>query len=143
MATRTITKEQFIQASPDRVFAALTTKQELERWFVPKVDVELTPGGAFSMEWAPGMGERGHVTAVKASELLGFTWEVFSPTPTTVTFALQAHRNGTLLTLTHGGIGDGDGWQIYATIDKAWGLHLADLTSWVETGTCPPPGPRG
>jgi uncharacterized protein YndB with AHSA1/START domain len=143
METRTITKEQVIQAPPDRVFAALTTKQELERWFVPKVDVELKPGGSFSMEWAPGMGERGHVTAVKASEVFGFTWEVFSPTPTTVTFALKAHRKGTLLTLTHGGIGHGDGWQIYATIDKAWGAHLNDLTSWVETGTCPPPGPRG
>lgn len=144
MDTQTITKEQFIKATPERVFQALTEKQELERWFVPKVEIEVKPGGIFRMEWVPGMGEHGTVKEVKPSQLLRYTWEgAFSPTPTTITFALAKEKDGTLLTLTHSGIGEGKGWEAYATISKAWDAHLKDVTSWIETGTCPLPGPRG
>ena len=141
--TKTIIKEQFIQATPERVFKAITEKQELERWFVQKADIELRPGGTFRTEWAPGVGERGQVKEVKPSQLFSFTWEIFSPTPTTITFALAKEQVGTLVTLTHSDIGEGEGWDVYTTIDKGWGAHLKDLTSWIETGTCPPPGPRG
>jgi hypothetical protein len=72
-----------------------------------------------------------------------FTWEAFSPTPTTITFELTKEKDGTLLTLTHSGIGEGEKWDVYTNISKAWDGHLKDLTSWIETGTCPPPGPRG
>jgi uncharacterized protein YndB with AHSA1/START domain len=144
MDTKTITKEQFIKAAPERVFKALTEKQELERWFVPKVEIEVKRGGSFRMEWAPGMGEHGTVKEVKPSQLLSYTWEgAFSPSPTTITFTLTQEKDGTLLTLTHSGIGEGEGWEAYTTISKAWDAHLKDVTSWIETGTCPPPGPRG
>lgn len=143
MDTKTITKEQIIRATPERVFEALTKKQELERWFVPKADIELIPGGTFRIEMAPGIGEHGKVKVVKPSQLFSFTWEALSPTPTTLTFELRPEKDGTLLTLTHSGIGEGEGWEVYTTISKAWDTHLKDLTSWIETGTCPPPGPRG
>ena len=134
MDTKTITKEQFIKATPERVFKALTEKQELERWFVQEADIQLKPGGIIRTNWAPGMGEHGKVKEVKPSQLFSFTWEgAFSPTPTTITFELTKEKDGTLLTLTHSGIGEGEGWD----------AHLKDLTSWIETGTCPPPGPRG
>ena len=53
MDIKTIAKEQFIKAAPEQVFKALTEKQELERWFVPKADIELKPGGIFRIEIAP------------------------------------------------------------------------------------------
>ncbi len=141
MGTKTVTREQFIKAAPERVFQALT--RELDRWFVQKADIELKPGGTIRTEWAPGMGEHGKVKEVKPNQLFSFTWEALSPTPTTITFKLAKEKDGTLLTLSHSGIGEGENWAVYATIDKAWGAHLKDLTLWVETGTCPPPGPRG
>jgi uncharacterized protein YndB with AHSA1/START domain len=144
MGTKTITQEQFIKANPDRVFKALTEKQELERWFVQEADIELKPGGTIRTNWVPGMGEHGIVKEVKPSQLFRFTWEgQFSPTPTTLTFELTKRKEGTLLTFTHSGIGEGEGWDAYTNIDKAWEAHLKDLTSWIETGKCPPPGPRG
>ena len=143
-ATRIVTKEQFIKAPPERVFKALTEKQELERWFVQEAVVELMPGGTIHTNWAPGMGERGTVKEVKPSRLFSFSWEgAFSPSPTTLTFRLTQEKDGTLLTLTHSGIGEGKGWEAYANIGNAWSAHLKDLASWVETGTCPSPGPRG
>ena len=143
MDTKTITKEQFIKATPERVFKALTQKEELEHWFVPKADIDLKPGGTFRVEMAPGIGEHGKVKAVEPSQLFSFTWEALSPTPTTLTFMLTKEQDGTLVTFTHSGIGEGEGWEIYTNIGKMWDAHLKDLTSWIETGTCPPPGPRG
>lgn len=144
MDTKTITKERFIKATQKRVFQALTEEEELKHWFVPIIHVELRKGGVFSMEWVPGVGEHGKVQEVQPSQLFSFTWEgQFSPTPTTITIELTAEKDGTLLTLTHSGVGEGEGWEAYATIGKAWDAHLKDLTSWIETGTCPPPGPRG
>lgn len=139
----TITKAQFIKATPARVFRALTEKSELERWLVQKADIDLQPGGVFRTEWAPGVGEGGIVKEVKPPQLFSFTWEVFAPTPTTITFELAKEDDGTLVTLTHSGIGEGEQWAMYATMSKGWDGHLKDLTSWIETGTCPPPGPRG
>ena len=143
MDTKTITKEQFIKATPERIFRALTEKQELERWFVHEADLELKPGGKIRTEWAPGVGEHGKVKEVKPSQLFSFTWEALSPTPTTLAFALAKEKDGTALTLTHSGIGEGEGWEVYKNISKAWDAHLKDLASWIETGTCPPPGPKG
>src|SRR5215471_5842862 len=143
MDTKTITREQFIKAAPERVFQALTEKPELERWFVPKAEIELKPGGTFRIEMAPGIGEHGKVKEVKPSQLFSFTWEALSPTPTTLAFELTKEKDGTLVAFTHSGIGEGEGWEVYTTISKAWDAHLKDLTSWIETGTCPPPGPRG
>lgn len=144
MDTKSVVKEQFINATPERVFKALTQKEELERWFVQIAEVDLQPGGAIKTEWMPGMGEHGVVKEVNSPHSFIFTWEgAFSPTPTTLAFVLKEQGEGTLLTLTHSGIGEGKGWEAYATMSSAWGAHLKDLTSWIETGTCPPPGPRG
>jgi len=143
MTTTTVTKEQFINATPERVFQALTETQELERWFVQKAAIKLKPGGTIRMQFVPGMEEHGKVKEVKPYQSFSFTWEALSPTPTTITFESKKEQDGTLLTLTHSGIGEGEQWGAYATISKAWDSHLKDLTSWIETGECPPPGPRG
>jgi uncharacterized protein YndB with AHSA1/START domain len=147
MNTKTITKQRFLKATPERVFKALTQKEELEKWFVQEAVIDLEPGGVIQTNWAPGMGEHGKVKEVKPPHLFSFTWEgQFSPSPTTLTFTLTKEKDGTLLTLTHSGIGNGAGWEAYTNMDqedKGWEAHLKDLTSWIETGTCPPPGPRG
>ena len=65
MDTKTITKEQFMKATPERLFQALTQKEELERWFEHEADVELKPEGTIRTNWAPGVGEHGKVKEVK------------------------------------------------------------------------------
>jgi len=142
-----VTKEIFIKATPERVFKALTEKDELEKWFVQEAIIELKPGGEIHTNWVPDMGEGGIVKEVKPNELFSFTWEgQFSPTPTTITFILTPKNDGTILKLTHSGIGEGAGWEAYTNMDqegKGWEAHMKDLRSWIETGACPPPGPRG
>jgi uncharacterized protein YndB with AHSA1/START domain len=141
---RTLEKELFIKASPQRVFQALTTKEDLERWFLVKAEVDLRPGGAIRFEWGPGMFEVGKILVCEPPHRLSYSWEAFEAGPTTVTFELTGENDGTRLRLTHTGIGEGEDWdRYYTSVKSGWSAHLKDLAAWLETGICPPPGPRG
>jgi uncharacterized protein YndB with AHSA1/START domain len=141
---RTLEKELFIKASPQRVFQALTRSEDLERWFLVKAEVDVRPGGAIRFAWEPGKFEVGKILVLEPPHRLSYTWETFGPGPTTVTFELTRENDGTRLRLTHTGIGEGEDWdRYYSSVKSGWSAHLGDLTSWLETGTCSPPGPRG
>ena len=141
---RTLEKELFIKASPERVFQALTTKEGLEHWFLRKAEVDLRPGGAIRFEWGPGMAEVGKILILEPPHRISYSWEALEPSPTTITFELTAEDDGTRLHLTHTGIGEGEDWDNYYTsVNGGWNEHLQNLTSWLETGTCEAPGPKG
>jgi len=141
---RTLEKELFIKASPQRVFQALTRSSDLERWFLVKAEVDVRPGGAIRFEWGPGMFEVGKILVCEAPHRLSYSWEANGPGPTTVTFELVGENDGTRLRLTHTGIGEGEDWdRYYTSVKSGWSAHLKDLAAWLETGICNPPGPRG
>lgn len=140
--TENIEKAFFINAAPKRVFQALTEKEDLERWFLAKAEVDLRPAGALRFEWAPEAVEVGKILTLEPSHRLSYSWEALSPGPTTVTFELGEENNGTQLHLFHTGIGEGESWKSYhAAVNSGWDVHLQNLTSWLETGTCEAPGP--
>jgi uncharacterized protein YndB with AHSA1/START domain len=140
---RTLEKELFIKASPQRVFQALTTKEDLERWFLVKAEIDVRPGGAIRFEWGPAMVEVGKILVYEPPHRLSYTWEAMEPHPTTITFELTAQNDGTHLRLIHTGIGEGEDWDTYYnSVNGGWSAHLGDLAAWIETGICPPPGPR-
>jgi len=141
---RTLEKEQFINASPERVFRALTEPAELERWFVHKAEVDLRPGGAIRLEWAPDAVETGTILVLEPPHRLSYSWHALEPSPTTITFELSAENGGTRLRLIHTGIGEGEDWdRYYTSVNSGWNAHLTNLTAWLETGICEPPGPKG
>jgi uncharacterized protein YndB with AHSA1/START domain len=139
-----IEKEQFIKVTPERVFQALTEKEDLEHWFVQKAEVDLRPGGAIRLEWGPNAVEVGKILVLEPSHRLSYSWEALEPSPTTVTFALTAENDGTRLQLMHTGLGEGKDWDNYYTaVNSGWNVHVKDLTSWLETGICELPGTTG
>ena len=141
---RTLEKELFIKASPERVFQALIEKADLERWFVQKAEVDLRPGGAIRFEWAPDAVEIGTILVLDPPHRLSYSWETLEPSPTTITFELTAENDGTRLHLIHTGIGEGEDWDNYYTsINSGWSVHLKNLTAWLETGIGETPGPTG
>lgn len=143
MSGRSVEKDLFINATPERVFRALTEKAELERWFVQKAEIDLRVGGAVMFEWAPGMFETGTIVAVEPPHRLSYIWEALEPSPTTITFELTAENEGTRLRLVHSGIGEGEDWDNYYTsVNSGWGdVHLKQLATWIETGRCEASGP--
>jgi uncharacterized protein YndB with AHSA1/START domain len=135
---RTLEKELFIKASPQRVFQALTTKEDLERWFLTKAEIDLRPGGTIRFAWELGTFEVGKFLVLEPPHRLSYTWETFGPGPTTIAFELTAENDGTRLRLTHTDIGAGEDWDTYYTaVDSGWSAHLIDLTSWLERGISP------
>src|SRR5215831_14896381 len=144
LSGRTVEKEVFINATPQRVFQALTEKEDLERWFVQKAEVDLRPGGAIRFEWAPDAVEMGTILVCEPPHRLSYSWEVLEPTATTITFELTAENGGTRLHLIHTGIGVGEDWDSYYTsVNSGWSVHLNNLTAWLETGISETPGPTG
>jgi uncharacterized protein YndB with AHSA1/START domain len=144
LSGRSLEKELFIKATPERVFQALTEKEDLERWFVKKAEVDLRPGGAIRLEWAPDAVEIGKILVLEPPHRLSYTWEALEPSPTTITFELTAENDGTRLHLIHTGIGQGEDWDTYYTsISSGWNVHLKNLTAWLETGIGETPGPTG
>jgi uncharacterized protein YndB with AHSA1/START domain len=128
----------------ERVFQALTEKEDLERWFVKKAEVDLRPGGAIRLEWAPDAVEIGKILVLEPPHRLSYTWEALEPSPTTITFELTAENDGTRLRLIHTGIGEGEDWDTYYTsVNSGWSVHLKNLTAWLETGIGETPGPTG
>ncbi len=144
LSGRSLEKELFIQASPERVFRALTEKDELERWFLVKAEIDLRPGGALRFDWGSGMSNVGRIISLDPPYRLSYSWEALEPSPTTITFELTAENDGTLLRLVHTGIGEGEDWdRYYTSVKGGWNAHLANLATWLETGTCELPGPKG
>lgn len=142
--TKTVEKDIFINATPERVFQTLTEKAELERWFTKKAEVDLRAGGALRFEWAPDVIEVGKFLVLEPPQRLSYTWEAIAPSPLTVTFALAAENAGTRLHLIMTGIGEGEAWEnFYPTFDHGWDVHLEHLTTWLETGVSETPGPAG
>jgi len=141
---RLLEKELFIKATPERVFRALTEKEDLERWFVQKADVDLRPGGTIRFEWGPGAVETGRIVVLDPPHRFSYTWEALEPSPTTITFELVAENDGTRLRLSHTGIGEGENWDsYYNAVHSGWSMHCENLTAWLETGVCALPGPTG
>jgi uncharacterized protein YndB with AHSA1/START domain len=144
LSGRSLEKELFIKATPERVFQALTEKEDLKRWFVKKAEVDLCPGGAIRLEWAPDAVEIGKILVLEPPHRLSYTWEALEPSPTTITFELTAENDGTRLRLIHTGIGEGEDWDTYYTsVNSGWSVHLKNLTAWLETGIGETPGPTG
>lgn len=142
---RSIEKELFIKAPPERVFQALTKKEYLESWFLSKAEIDLRPGGTLKFEWGPTISNFGKVLVFDPPHRLSYTWESpqMEPGTTTLTFELTAENDGTLLHFTHSGIGQGEDWDRYYNLrNNGWSTHLKNLAQWAETGSAEPHRPR-
>ncbi len=86
-------------ATPAEVWAALTEPESIGRWLARPVDLEVTPGGAFTL--ANGIDAR--VVELDPERLLELDWAHGSEQRSLVRFELHADAdgNGTVLTLEH------------------------------------------
>ncbi|REC61756.1 SRPBCC domain-containing protein [Chryseobacterium pennae] len=104
-----ITVQYKINAPIDKVWRALTDKNEMKSWYFDIQDFEPELGNVFNF-YEPG-GEnkyhhQGEILEIISCQKLKHTWAYpdFSDQKTTVTWELQSEDNETLVTLTHEGI---------------------------------------
>jgi uncharacterized protein YndB with AHSA1/START domain len=95
--TRTISVDLFLPHPPDRVWRALTTPDELARWWVPG-DISTTVGDRFLLEM-PGWGN----IACEVLEVAEHERLVYSFGDWILTWRLSPEGTGTRLFLDHSG----------------------------------------
>lgn len=122
-----------IAAPPERVYEALTTTEGIRNWWTR--DADLTNGtGTFRFH------DGADVTTVLIKELeppLHVLWKTttsFRPEweGTTIAFDLRAQGNVTVLSFAHRGFEEAD--ERYAVTTTGWGVYLASLQQYLETG---------
>jgi len=132
---RTIVCEITIPASVSDVWDSWTTAESAERFFAPKCNIDLRPGGAYEMlfdlEAEPGKqgGEGMVLMALHPQSMLAFTWNAPPHMPTVrgqmthVVIRLSETENGeTHVVLRHDGWGDGEEWnEAFQYFTVAWG----------------------
>lgn len=126
-----------VDASPERVFRALTEADELERWWVTRAESEAEAGGRFRYVWEfedPDKDGRqdGRYLEVTAPRRVRYPWDT-GGVQTEVVFEVEASDAGTQLTLRHDGWPDGMG-EIRERIADAWQMFLGNLRSVLEDG---------
>jgi uncharacterized protein YndB with AHSA1/START domain len=137
---RTIRKEVFIAAAPERVFRAFLEPEQLQRWFAAQATLDERIGGKFNYRWASGEGVDGVIVDLVPSRLLVMDWdEGEGKGDTRLTVELIPDGDGTRLVLTNSGFGAGEDWDsLYDGVDSGWRDLLQALNTWIVDGIINP-----
>lgn len=129
-----------LEASPERVFGALTRADELRRWFAQHVDLNLAPNGPYRF-WGkhtlgnpPERDARQALTRLEPGRALGFTWTLYG-VPTSVDIALAADGEVTRLTLRHHVNGELPLPRPKELIEDHWRLAFGNLAAHLAGGS--------
>lgn len=125
-----------IDAAPAQVYYAFTNATALREWLCDTATVESRENGTLLLSWNIGLHAVGVYQTLRPGELVRFTWQGRTdPGETWVEIRLEAEGDGTHLTLTHGGIGQGEAWEpIPRQFAESWEAGLENLRSVLETG---------
>ena len=126
-----------IHASPERVYAALTTAEGIRKWWTRHVVLDSRVGGTGEFRFNHGRT----VTKVRVDELepAARVWwtTIFSNaragwSGSTITFDLRKDGDNTVLSFAHRGFGQAD--ERYFRLSTEWAYYLTSLQRYLETG---------
>jgi uncharacterized protein YndB with AHSA1/START domain len=112
-------------APPDEVFLYLTDAERYVEWQGVKAELDPRPGGVYRVWMDADTVARGEYVEVESPRRVVFTWgwegnDGVPPGSTTVEFTLEADGDGTVLSLRHTGLPDGEaaamheeGWRFF------------------------------
>lgn len=131
-------RDEFLAASPEKLFRYWTEPALLTRWWPQVAEVEPRTGGSYAFSW-PAAGWRlvGRYRAFEQGRRLAFTWrwlhEPDAP-ETAVALAFDATEGGgTRLTLTHGPYDESpDGQEMRAGHLEGWAHFLSRLHEAIQ-----------
>jgi uncharacterized protein YndB with AHSA1/START domain len=129
-----------IAASPDKVWAALTTAEGLAAWFGNEAEIDLRPGGSAWMKWSHGHKAEMRVERIEEPSVFGFTWHIYGlpdedPRRTYVEFTLEPVGTGTRLTVVESGFAqlpDDDYNKAYDGNTQGWASELGELVAYLD-----------
>lgn len=130
----------FVMAPRSEVFKAVATSEGLSRWFVTTAVIEPRVGGHIALEWEEfgydrgTIKDEGGVLSYEENSRFSFTWNP-GESRTTVTFAFEEARGGTLVSLTDEGYTDSpQDFEALLACAVGWGEALLALKAFLEHG---------
>ena len=130
-----------LKTSPEQVYEAITTSVGVRHWWTRDANMSEEVGGACELRFYGG--DKVHrITVAELAPGRRVAWDVratFRPewTGTRIVFDLEPDIDGTKLRFVHRGYPDAD--DNYAICTTGWGIYLACLQRYVETGEGSPP----
>jgi uncharacterized protein YndB with AHSA1/START domain len=126
-----------IHASPARVYAAITTEDEIRQWWTRDAVIEPRVGavGTFGFN---GKRFAAEVTVAELNPASRVRWNVSNaawPGPH-IEFHLNANPDGTMLMFAHRGFPHAD--EAFASATTRWGFYLFSLKRYLQTGSGTP-----
>jgi len=142
VAGRRIEKQIEISAPVDVVWTALTSAEELARWFPLEARVEPRLGGRLFLSWGPQCEGEGKIHVFEVQRRFGWTEPALTPPDgiagewpqqAAVEWILEARGGKTVLRLVNSGIAAAD-WanEYHDSLDYGWGFMLANLRFYLE-----------
>ena len=135
-----------IAQPPDRVFAAFTGKQPLERWYAVEATIECRPGGRFRVRLKDGRIRDATIDVWDPGRRLRLIYmpDRGGPVPATVAAGplvedvlFDVKDGGTVVRVLGTGVPQEREWDNYLRwLRTAWGYWLAELKRLLEA---PPP----
>ncbi|MDQ0483730.1 SRPBCC family protein [Guptibacillus hwajinpoensis] len=104
--TETLTKEIFIECSPETLFSFFTDPDKMVRWIGRQILLEPKIGGKYRIDINGENIALGEYKEIIPNEKVVMTWgwegsEIMPPGTSTVEFLLKPKESGTLLVLHH------------------------------------------
>ncbi len=132
----TLKLEKFIKASPAEIYHHFTSSTALRDWMCEVATAIPQPGGHLYMCWPGEYYTSGEYLQLEADKSVSFSWfGKDEPRKTRVDVVLKKKRGGTLVKLTHRGLGKGQKWDtIKQTYKKEWQSSLENLASVAGEG---------
>ncbi len=130
--TRKFETELQINATPEQVWAAVTTPEGITSWFAPEARVNPGENGTVWISWGPGMEGESRIAAWEPGQKFAFT-QGRPDGESMVEFQIEAQSGSTLLRLVQSGFGtDAKFDDEYNSTSRAWMLFLFLLRHGLE-----------
>ncbi|MFO7549145.1 MAG: SRPBCC domain-containing protein [Acidimicrobiia bacterium] len=123
-------------APPAEVYRMLTRSTHLREWLADQALAHPHVGGLLCLAWNDGNAVTGRFTRLEPARRLGLSWrEVDVDATTRVRIDLEGSSDGTIVSVTHGGFGDGKRERRRADrAGAAWAASLENLASVMTHG---------
>jgi len=135
MPSKTLKFTRTIAAPPSEVYRAFTHATALRDWLSNAAQADPRPGGRLYLWWN-GYHVYGEYLKLQPGKKVAFSWHGSQePGGTQVQVTFAAKKDGTVVTLTHSGIGAGRKWaEALRGFEHEWTSALENLQSMLETG---------
>ena len=129
-------EDVWLDASPERVWRALTDAEELERWFPLEARVEPGEGGEIYMSWGNEFAGSSRIVAWEPPRRLATSWGAWDGEAgggQVTEYRLQAEDGGTRLRVVTSGFPDDPSWDEWVEGTRhGWRFELASLKHYLE-----------